>query len=155
MLKKRYGVLLVAVMATGLIAAGCGGDDDDAGDGGDALSKTEYVAQGNAICEAGNAETDAAAEELFQGSEPTEAEISSFATDTLVPNIQGQIDDLRALPAPEGDEDTLTGIYDEAELALQDINEDPTLIQGQGSDPFAEINTKLKDYGLTACGSEN
>ena len=98
-------------MAMGLIAAGCGGDDDD---GGDALTKEEYVAQGNEICEDGNAELEQSAD--FDFSDP--AALEAFVTDTFVPNIQGQIDDLRE-GIPEDDEDEVNEILDEAELALQ------------------------------------
>jgi hypothetical protein len=137
--------LLAAVMAMGLIAAGC--DDDD--DGGDALTKEEFVAQGNAICEKGNAEINAAADEAFSGKQPNPAAEEAFVTDTLVPSVQGQIDDIRDLGIPEGDEDTVNGFLDKAELILQDLKEDPASIDD--GDPFAPVNQELADYGLTTC----
>ena len=65
------------MLALGLIAAGCGDDDDESSDTGTdavtaaALTKEEYLAQGNQICKQGNAETDAAAQQVFQGGKPT------------------------------------------------------------------------------------
>jgi hypothetical protein len=152
---KRNGIWLIAlVMAMGLIAGGCGDDDDDGGDdGAEALTKEEYLAQGNQICKQGEAELDAVADETFSGGEPDQATLEAFVNDALIPNVQGQIDQLRDLGIPEADEEQVTQILDEAELALQDIKEDPSLAAGQGGeDPFAEVNTKLDEYGLTACG---
>jgi hypothetical protein len=157
-MKRNWMILLAGLLATGLIAAGCGGDDDDddGGDGGEALTKEEFLAQGNAICEEGNAELNAAADEVFQGGQrPSPEELETFVNDSFVPNIQGQIDDIRALGPPEEDEDTINGILDDAEDALAEVEEDPqgTLgaEAGQTTDPFAEVNAQLADYGLTAC----
>jgi hypothetical protein len=151
-MKRKALWLLALALATGSVAAGCGGDDDDGGDGGgDALSKEEFVAQGNEICTEGNAEIEAGAQEAFPEGQPTPETAEAFVNDTLVPSVQGQIDDLRDLGIPEGDEDQVTEILDKAELALQDLKEDPTLAIGQGEDPFAEVNQELTDYGLTAC----
>lgn len=142
---RKPGWLLVLALACGLIAAGCGGDDDD---GGDALSKEEFIAQGNEVCTAGNAELQAAGETAGSGG-PGTPQFDAFVTDTLVPNVQGQIDDLRALGIPEGDEDTVNGILDDAEAALADIEADPSVL-AQGN-PFADVNQRLSDYGLTEC----
>jgi len=144
-MKRNALLLLGLVLATGLIAAGCGGDDDD---GGDALTKEEYLAQGNANCEAEDAK-------LNQAGPESEAELPAFIEDTFVPNIQGQIDYLRD-GIPEGDEDQVNQILDETELALQDIKEDPSLAgPGATEDPFADPTRQLHQYGLTSCGSDS
>jgi hypothetical protein len=153
-MKRNALILIAGLLATGLIAAGCGDDDDDGDNGGEALTKEEFLAEGNAICAEGNAELDAAAQELFQsGGRPTPEELETFATDNLVPSVQGQIDDIRALEAPEGDEDTINSLLDQAEDVLAEVEADPEGTLGpQASDPFAEVNTELQDYGLTTCG---
>jgi hypothetical protein len=146
-MKRNVLLMLAGALAVGLIAAGCGGDDDD--DSSDALTKQEFIAQGNAICKAGNAEIDAAAEETFaKNGQPTPAESDAFVTDTVVPNVQGQIDDMRALGIPEEDADQVNGILDEAEGIVDELEADPSSIEG---DPFAPVNGDLKDYGLTTC----
>ena len=141
--------LAAGLLAVGLIAAGCGGDDDNgADDGGEALSKEDFVAQANQICEDGNAVFEQAGDEL--GENPSPEEIESFATDTLVPNVQDQIDDIRDLGIPEGDEDEVNAILDDSEEILGEVEDDPSQITG-GGDPFAEVNPRLRDYGLTEC----
>lgn len=151
-MKRKTMMLLGLVLATGLIAAGCGGDDDDdGGDGGESLGKAEFVEQGNQICDEGNQEIETAADETFGDVQPTPEEQDAFVTETLVPNVQGQIDSIRDLGPPEADEDEINGILEDAEAALSDIEEDPSLAQG-GVDPFEDVNRRLSEYGLTSCG---
>ena len=135
-------LLTLAALATGLIAAGCGDDDDDSSD----LTHEEFVTQANEICKTGNAELDQAGSELKAG--PGTPEFEAFVTDTLVPNVEGQIQDIRDLGIPEED-DSLNGTLDEAEQITQDIADDPASIT-QG-DPYASINKELTDAGLTEC----
>jgi hypothetical protein len=132
------------------LAAGCGDDDDESSDTGTEsteLTHAEFVEEGNAICKAGNAELEQSGPEGPPGS----PEFDTFVTDTLVPNVQGQIQDLRDLGIPEED-DSLNGTLDEAELITQDLAEDPSLIS-EGGDPFASINDELTAAGLTECAS--
>jgi hypothetical protein len=156
---------LAAVIA-GAVLAGCGGDDSSdttagatgaTGAQGAALSKSEFLAQGNAVCQTGDKEIDAAASDVFsQGQAPSQAAQEKFVTDTVVPNIQGQIDGLDALSPPSGDEDQVQAIIDAAQSALDKVEADPSLITQQGqSDPFAEANQLADDYGLDKCGSDS
>jgi hypothetical protein len=151
---RRTSLILVAgVLATGLIAAGCGDDDDDDGGDSEAISQEEFVAQGNALCEEGDAEIEAAAEETFTQGQPTREDEEAFVTDTVIPEIQSQIDGIRDLGAPEGQEDEINGILEDAEAILSDAEADPSLITGD-TDPFADIDQRLADVGLTACAGE-
>jgi hypothetical protein len=140
-LKKLACLILLGLP---VLAAGCGGGDDNS------LSKSEFVAQGNAICKKGNQQLNAAGKEL--GKSPTKAQVNSFVTATVIPNIQGQVDQLRALDEPSADQDQVNAILDEADAALAKVKADPTLLTGH-ADPFAKANKKAKAYGLTVCGS--
>jgi hypothetical protein len=87
---------------------------------------------------------------------PSKATEEKLVTDTVIPNIQSQIDQLSALPPPSGDEDQVQAILDEAQSALDNAEEDPILITGQGqSDPFVESNKLADTYGLDKCGSDS
>lgn len=149
-MKRNALLMLAGALAAGLIAVGCGGNDDESSDTGTeaaVLTKEEFIVQANAICEAGNAEINQAGE--AQQGAPGTPEFDAFVTDTLVPNVQGQIDDIRALGIPEEDADQVNGLLDEAESILDEIAADPASVT-QG-DPFAPINQGLEDYGLTTC----
>jgi hypothetical protein len=135
---------LPLVLAVPLLAAGCGGGSDDN------LSKSEFVAQGNAICKKGNQQLDAAGKAL--GKHPTKAQFTSFTTDTLVPSIERQASQIRALKEPAADQDQVNAILDEVDAALAKLKAKPTLIT-TNANPFAKANKMANAYGLTVCGS--
>ncbi len=57
---KRAILIPTVAVGIGLTVAGCGGEDSDV------LSKSEFVAQGNRICEQANDEVEAALAEAFE-----------------------------------------------------------------------------------------
>jgi hypothetical protein len=150
-MKRNLTLLIAGLLATGLIAAGCGDDDDDDGDGGDVLTKQEFITQADALCtREGQAVDEAERQQLGQNS--SEAEAEEFITGTALPNIQGQIDGIRDLGAPEGEEDQVNAFLDEAQRALDAAEADPSLFAGeQGQDPFAKTRQLAMDLGLKKC----
>jgi len=132
-----------------LLGAGCG-------DEGDELSEEEFLAQGNEICAQGNEELDAAFEEAFpdDDAEPTPQQVAALFLDELIPNVQAQIDDLEGLEGPDSLEEDLDAVLEDAEAALDDLeqqaNDDPESLF-TGGDPFADINPRLEELGLTTC----
>jgi hypothetical protein len=153
--RPRFVISLVAVLAGLIVFAGCGGDDDSSSD--PALSKSEFLAQGNAICEQGDKEIDAEARQFFTSQQPSPAEEEKFLTDTVIPNVQNQIDELDALSPPAGDEDQVQAIIDSAQSALDEAKSDPSALTGQSGqgDPFAEANRLANAYGLVECGGDS
>ena len=154
-----------------LAVAGCGGDD--------ALSKDEYIAQANAICEdtythleAVFAESVADLPAEFTPEEFADVLVGGFL-DQYTAAIEDQLADLRALAAPEGDEILLASFYDEVEAVLGAIDQladaaaagDPTAIEqltaredpGHSGLPvvsaaFEDVDMRAMEYGLTVCG---
>jgi len=132
------GALIAAVAL-----AACGGDDDP--------SKTEFIKDANAICKEGDKRINADAEKAFSANKrPSKAEVTKFSEDTAIPEIQAQIDDLRDLGAPSGDDEKVSAILDEAQSALDEVEADPTVFLSD-TDPFAKANKLAKGYGLTEC----
>jgi hypothetical protein len=147
-LPRLLAVLSAAALLT---AAGCGSSDDDKAD---ALSKPEYVKQANAICKAATTKVTAEAEKVFTGAAPTPAQIKSYAEKTFFPVIGQEVKDLRALPAPEGDEDTTKAIFDAVDAGLAKAKSDPALLAASDAgNPFVDANKKANAYGLTVCGA--
>lgn len=165
--------LLIVALAAGLIAAGCGDDDDETttattteetgttgttgatGAAGDVSpERAELIEQADEICAEGDREIDAEAQDVFGGSqqEPPQAEQEAFVEDTVIPNVQDQLDQLRELDPPEEDAEEFTAIIDEAQEALDELEADPSAIGG-GEDPFAEVNKRARAFGLQDCGS--
>lgn len=154
---KFLAALSVSILL--LVGGACGGDDesdttsaDEIGTVTDEVSatptKAEFIAEADQICRAGNDELDAEANKL--GADPTQAQKESFASDVLVPGVQDQIDSIRALGAPEGDEDEVEELLDEAQSGVDALEEDPSLITSD-DDPFTEANDLAADYGLKVC----
>lgn len=143
-LRKRFTVSLAGGLAAAFVAAGCGGDDD-------APTREEFVADANEICAEANQEVDAQAQDLFGGGEePSQEEFEEFARDVLAPSVRDQVDQIRDLGAPEGDEDEVTEILDTAEAGADEIAEDPEALTRADSQ-LAEATRLAGEYGLDRC----
>lgn len=146
---RKHCAILIALLATGA-AAGCGGDEEEP------LSKAEYIKQGDVICKKANETIEKEAEETFADlgprEMPSEEQLTAFVEDVAVPNVESQISDLRALAAPEGDEDELDKIYEDVDTALAEVEEDPATIVEGDNDPFQEPNEAARGYGFKECG---
>jgi hypothetical protein len=155
--------LAVICAALALVLAGCGGDDDTSttsttsvdseatGTSGAALTETEFLAQGNAICLAGNQELEQAANDAFAGGQPTDAQIEQFAA-VLVPNVQGQVDAIRTLTPPAELADEVETFLSDAEDALAQVADDPSLLAANDDGPFVTVNQQARQIGLDECG---
>ena len=156
--KSALLTMLLAVLA--LFAAGCGDDDDETtstttttsgatGATGDAGASgalpADVVTEGNEICAQGNKEFEQIFSELDHNANPEEYE--KVVTGELVPTIQAQIDDIRALD----DSEELQSTLDEAEGILEEIEGEPDIFIQADSDPFADVNDELTELGLTEC----
>jgi hypothetical protein len=155
---SRTGALaLVAILTVGLVAAGCGSSSSTSTTA--ALTKAEFLKQGNAICKKGNQQINKVAHQTFNPKKypngpPPKSVQTKFVTDTVIPSVQGQIDGIKALGAPTGDEAQVKAIVDAAQSALDKAKADPTLMfqNNPKNDPFAKANQLTTSYGLTACG---
>jgi hypothetical protein len=161
----------VAAALLALTLAGCGGGDDAASqdapadaatsaaasaqdtpagtDDSGEITKDEFVTRANAVCAARNAELASAGAEV----DPADADaVATYATDVLVPNVRGQLDDIRALGFPADDAELLDATLTDAGIALDTIESDPAVLTGS-ENPFAAVNATLTDYGLTECAA--
>lgn len=152
-MKKLAGILIATTLAGALV--GCGGDDDADVDSAatttaQSITKAEFLAQANAICAAGNAEIDAALAGVTETT--TEEELTTIINEQVVGSVRTQIADIRALGFPDGDAELLDAIFTDSEAALDQVAADPigTFVDTT-EDPFADLNARLADYGLTAC----
>jgi hypothetical protein len=158
--KKLSFVLLVGAMAVALVAAGCGSSDNSSSESTASLTKAEFVKEGNAICTKGNAQLDSEFEAfskehgISETKAPSKAVQEEAAEEILIPAITTQVEELRALGTPEGDEGEVDEILTGAEEAVEEGEEDPASLIGNGSGGFTEVNKLAREYGLTVCGEE-
>jgi hypothetical protein len=150
------GIALAASLALVLVVAGCGSSSSSKSNSTTpALTKAEFLKKGNAICKKGTQQINQAANKAFPKSKgkPSEAQMTKFATDTIIPSVQTQISGVKALGAPKGDEAKVKAIVTTAQAALDKGKRDPAILVSNKSHPFAKSNKLTKAYGLKACGS--
>jgi ABC-type lipoprotein release transport system permease subunit len=141
---------VVAVLAVGAIATGCGSSDDKGDSSTSSLTKAEWIAKADAICQQGNQQINQAAHQAFGNQKPTAAEVQQFTTGTVLSSVQSQVDGIKTLGAPSGDEDQVNHILDTVQA---DIDKAKSAGAAENS-TFADGNALAKQYGLKVCGQD-
>jgi hypothetical protein len=150
MMDLRLTGRVAAAVTAMVLAAGCGGDGDG---GGDSVTKAEFIQQADAICRKAHNVLDKAFNQAFAGKpQPSQAELSKFAREELAPTVQGEIDDVRNLDPPSGDESEIDAIADAAQSGVDKIKADPAVLSPQVKfDPLAENHRLARAYGMKEC----
>jgi hypothetical protein len=147
-MQLRATLALTAVLALGAIAAGCGGSSNDSSTSD--LTKAEWIAKADVICQQGNQEIEQAANEQFGNEKPSEADIQQFTQGVVLLGTQDQVDKIRDLGAPSGDEDQVNKILDTVQADIDKAKSDGSSIS---ESTFADGNALAKQYGLKVCGT--
>jgi hypothetical protein len=166
-----------ALAVCGVLAlAGCGGDDgEEVTVSADELvpSKRDYVVQADTICANVQQGIETEAEAQFKissqdftvtpngeivfkpGRRPSDAQIERFGARTVVPAFREQVADLRSLTPPDGDEATVTAIYDAAESGVDALQADPSLFTDSDAvrAELAQARRLGRAYGFFDCGT--
>jgi hypothetical protein len=154
----RRGSLALFLCSAGLalVPSGCG-DEGSTADTISAIPKASFVKQANAICARTNQELTEVSEDfskeknLSEKTPPTEAQVGELV-ELALPVIRRQVEEIRALGAPAGDEERVNEILSAAEEAIEKGARDPNAIYGAGGGAFAKANRLATDYGLEQCG---
>ncbi len=147
-MKKKLLTSVALLSVAALFAAGCGGDAGSSSDE-PAPTKAAYITDADAICKAGQSDFEAIVKDLPNDIEAPESQAA--ISDEIVPLYRDQIEQLRALTPPEGDEEATARIYDAVEEAVDKVEEDPSALDEVVT--FEEANTLATDYGLEVCGN--
>lgn len=156
----RVLALAAMVALAGLLVAGCGSSKSKSTSTATvaakpALTKAEFVAQANAICREGNKQNATAQKTLAKAignKQPTAVEVKGFANAYFIPNIQSQIDRIKALAAPAGEQATVTHVLDIAQTDLNAVKSDPVSLLTHN--PFVHFARIAHAYGLRSCASK-
>lgn len=168
--RRRLTTILVALAALAA-ASGCGGG----GGGDDTVSITDlgnfplkaaFIKQGDAICAQGRKEvqTKFAAflkKEGIKGIGPgggeSPAEIKAHEIELVetigIPALRKQMEELRALGAPRGEEDKVESYLAAAEGALEKGEEEPQLLFSKVPQTFAQADKIAQELGFEVCGN--
>jgi hypothetical protein len=170
------GVCLALVAAIAVLVGGCGGGSDStgtAGTGGGAeaksgngsaaeaassLSKSEFVEKADAICNRdkrqGLAEMSTYVKEKGAESASPQAKIALLREAlqaVFLPKVQDQIDEIRALGAPQGDEQEVEAFLAALQEGLDAASKAATPTNALFGQSFKRSGELARAYGLTAC----
>jgi hypothetical protein len=158
---RQAGMAVIAAVAVGLIAAGCGGG------GGSALSKAEFIAKADATC----AKHSVILRAIKQpNTNPTSASISEADLKAWKDPLKqvsaayhDDVNDLRGVTPPADFQSKWTGALDAVDEAANELadagdaagNADRAKFNAKAAEFQAHLKTAdavAKDYGLTKCG---
>jgi len=164
-------ITIAVAVGAGLFTAACGIQGDDA----EALSKPEFVAEANAICQAGNDQLDLVFDGIYAGLD--DIDVNDPDNELLIfkrwdaalidagPIVDQELDDIGALEPPVGDEEFIeTLLADQAAAfaeftrlmkAAADGDQAALATLESDEDPFDDIDRRAREYGLTVCGESD
>jgi len=119
-------------------------------------SKGQFLSEAERICLAGNVDISKAAEEAItrRQESPTIARLVKFGKNRALPLLQNELDQIKALHPPRGDETKLKAIIREAQANLDALKANPrTFVLQNPTGPFTKTNEPAKRYGLVPCGA--
>ena len=138
------GLALLAVILA--VGAGCGGSD-----GGEELTKADFVRKGNAICgKWQQARSDRFREVNSKFKPPVTQAKREKAVLTIVEPYEDAIQGLEELDPPAGEEEKVEAMIDAAEEGWKQGQASPQTLLSSGA-VFSKSNQLFKEYGLTEC----
>lgn len=150
------GLALMAALIVGVCVAGCGSSSNSTStETTAAISKAEFVAKGNAVCVKGEkaqeAEINAYVKKNgLESKKPSKAQEAELVESVLVPNVQSQINGVKALGAPSGEEQQVSSALELSQQTLEKIEANPELAFGK-KNAFAAAGKQLHALGLKEC----
>lgn len=151
-------IALALLLALGsFLTAGCGSEDPErAGDSvqqgtrmtDPKLTRGEFIARGNEICEAGRGRKLQALAAL--GSNPTLAGVERYALRSEAPNIERQVEEIAALKAPPELLAAVAQLVAVSQRSLDQLRARPAQIQVL-RELFAPTVAVTLEMGLEAC----
>jgi hypothetical protein len=160
--RRRWIPLAACALLAGPLLPACGGKDDgdrnaEAASGGEGppLSKSEYLERGDQICIEGTLRIAAQSQERFESQRESTEEIEEFAIEVVAPTLEDQVEELRALMPPKGDQKTVDAIYDAVDEGIAALRRRPEVIlQADVDGAFERANALAQAYGFERCAED-
>jgi hypothetical protein len=161
-LNGRSNATIAAIVAIAIGVAGCGGGGDDGSEiSTSSLSKAEFTRKAEAICVKGQKQvernfgafakkTDFNLRQVSQN--PTKAQVNGLVNSVLIPAIKQEIAAIRALGAPQGDEDQIEAMLEANEEGIATAEDLPREVLEKTEVAFGVASRLAKEYGLALCG---
>lgn len=147
-MRKHMRGTATLIVTAAVALGGCGEDS------GPPLTKAAFVERGSEICAEVSARIESAAETAFPeaGKIPTASQITEFASETVAPAIEDEVERLSELRPPEDDEERVDDLLDAGRNGVDRVRQDPTVILSSEDAGFAKYKELSEAYGLEDCG---
>jgi hypothetical protein len=150
-MSKKYIALLLTIAFSGAaVFAGCGGDDSSDSD---APTKAEFIAQADEICQTNGDKIDELTAEFDENT--GKEEVIAFTKETYIPTLQDEVNQLKELTPPAGEEEAVDSMLTSLENGVNELADDPNIVLAGETNPLAEASAQAKELGLKVCGSTN
>lgn len=144
MIKRLASVVLITLLVVS--AGACGGDDADEG-----LNKDQYLIKATTICN----ETKGRIKEAGDDLDPEDPAALPKYVQFVSTEVLAEIQELRDLGFPEGDERILNQAFAVYEKNFELWQDDPsTAATAADNKELIAAGNVLQDYGLPSCGAD-
>jgi hypothetical protein len=150
--------LVAGAVALAILAVGCGGDGEETET--TAITKTTFIRKADAICrktrEAITEQGFAEISKLVDDPKARREKEFELVESLFVSSLEKEVEDLRALGAPAGDEAKIEKIVKLTEDALEEARAEPeTYVVGDeyrsGFEHYGKAYKLARGYGMTEC----
>ena len=138
---------LLAAAALIMVLGGCGGSSSASSQG--ALTKSQFIKRADAICV--QSEGEQLQLMVAYAKHHPGAEEEEMVKPAGLPPLEKQLESIKALEAPAGDEAKVAAWLDEFEAQLQKAKKNPGSVLDLEHNPFATANKMAEKYGLKGC----
>ncbi len=151
---------LIGVVAAVLLA-GCGGGSDSTAVTTGSLSKAAFIKKADAVCAKGTERLQKGFATYLRKNKksiialrhPSKADYEGLIGGILIPNLEREIEEIRKLGAPNGDEERIEAIFTAWEEGIEVAENDPAAVKHNSEAIFGVGSRLAKEYGLEVCGS--
>lgn len=152
----RFRPLASLGLAALLLFAGCGGGS---GTTTPALTKQQFIRRAHAICYHLSKKQVRKTEAFYKAhglnpAEPSQPAVERNIAAVVLPVVEEKIEELGALPVPEGDEAKVQAILKAMERGVRETEAHPEWLAASSSahpNPFAESEELVSAYGVWLC----
>jgi len=156
------GVIALAAVVLAVAVAGCGGGGSSSSTiSTGTLSKEAFIKKADAICAKGSEELQKGFANYLRKNKksiialrhPSKADYEGLIEGVLIPNLEKEIEEIRALGAPSGDEERIEGFLTALEEGIEVAEDNPDAVKHSSEAIFGVGSRLAKEYGLEVCGS--
>jgi hypothetical protein len=167
----RQAIVLAVLLAASVALAACGGGSGGDGSGstesggttptqGDtgSIGRSEFIRQADAACTKGQKTVEAEVKAYLKKSnvkeigEADETQQEEVIETIAIPSLRTQIDEIRGLGAPSGEEAQVEGFLAAAEEGIEKGEDDPQAMFTSSTKVFAKADELADFIGFKVCG---